>query len=198
MNCEPHNSLDVNCKRGFKMKILSYLEELEIAVTTASSTATVQVPGLPPIIAQALFLVAGGGPILINTVFTVTSINYEGCDISENEVLDVKGVCQNTTIFPSTVKLGDTFILDQLTLNTFCLSRPVIKLDFACNIVSDNLGGTISFQIFKNRYGQSVPIGPIVLFSEPRSITSILNYFVFDEVSLNNENYTYELVATIL
>ena len=178
------------------MNTISKIENLEIAVTTVSATATVQPPGLNKITAQALFLI--GEPTLITSVFTATFINNENSENSAEGVLNLKSSYTNTTIIPYGVKFGNSFVLNQLTLNTSRLSIPIIIFDFAGNIISNNLDRTINFQVFKNRYDQLEPVGPMVVFSKPAAIDDTFKFFVSDKDSFSNDLSTYKLVATLL
>ncbi|WP_411679434.1 leucine-rich repeat protein [Clostridium thailandense] len=139
------------------------------------------------------------GQWIIYSRLSATSLIYNDGDISNNEKMIIKGGYPNLTTIPSTAKAGDTFTVSYLTLNTSFLINQYIKFDFASNITTINVGGTVSFQVFKiyNYNKLSVPVGSVWTFSTAMAVSTTFSFFVYDLVPFNDGNFIYTVVATI-
>jgi len=130
------------------------------------------------------------------------------CDLCKKEKKHcptiIKCRCPSSTTIPAATVAGTTFTVSSLTLNTYCLCNPCIKLEYASNIVAAAFIGSISFQVFKlcNNQFNPVPVGPAWSFAggaveEEVTSAETFSFFICDCNSCNNECCTYTVVATV-
>jgi hypothetical protein len=121
-------------------------------------------------------------------------------DQKHEPILVKVGVPSSTTI-PAATIAGTTFTLSSLSLNTRGFRNPLIKLDFASNLVAAVLfTGSINIQIFKLNRGQftPVPVGPAWTFNLVALLSSqTFSFFVSDCDSCYDDCTTYTVVATV-
>ncbi|WP_084719704.1 DUF4489 domain-containing protein [Lacrimispora celerecrescens] len=117
------------------------------------------------------------------------------------------------SITPSTLA-GTTFTVSTLTLNNPCLSNPLVKLEFTCNLAYSSpttIDSTVvNFRVVKlcNNQSNAIPVGPQLAFSVPFTTliippvapgfsgTSTFSFFVCDCDICPHECCTYSVEAT--
>lgn len=117
----------------------------------------------------------------------------------------IKCSCPTSTILPIGALVGTTFTLASLTLDTSCLCDPIVKLEFASNIVTPIAAiGAFSVRVFKQCRGQITPvsIGSEWLFSVGEieigvEGASTLSFFICDNNLCSDDCCTYTVVATV-
>ena len=115
----------------------------------------------------------------------------------------IKCGCPSSITIPESAEAGDIFTLASLTLDTSCLCDPIIKLEFASNIViTAGTSGAFTVQIFKQCKNQinPVPVGPAWAWN-PGGANSVesetFSFFICDSDLCDDDCCTYIARATI-
>lgn len=118
----------------------------------------------------------------------------------------IKCSCPSSITLPMGALVGDTFTLAALTLDTSCLCNPIIKLEFASNVVIPiSAAGAFSLRIFKQCRNQlaPIPVGPewtfisALIATDARAGSSTLSFFICDDNLCSDECCVYTVVATV-
>ncbi|MCR1950893.1 DUF4489 domain-containing protein [Clostridium sp. DSM 100503] len=128
--------------------------------------------------------------------------NYRG---EETCPTIIKCSCPSSSTLPIGALVGTSFTLASLTLDTSCLCDPIVKLEFASNIVTPIAAiGAFSVRVFKQCRGQMtpVPIGPEWIFSLGGieigvAGASTFSFFICDNNLCSNDCCIYTVVATV-
>ena len=122
---------------------------------------------------------------------------YEFNPICTNNNFNLEYGYIDSALIPNGTDMGTSYIISSIDVNK--LNRRL--LEFACNIISTNFIGTISFQIFKfiNNNSKAISIGPPWILSFPVANTSsdIISFFVCDDDIYSNK-CTYIAQASII
>ncbi|MCR1950894.1 DUF4489 domain-containing protein [Clostridium sp. DSM 100503] len=135
-------------------------------------------------------------------------MNHEidSCKDKETCPTIIKCSCLSSITLPIGALVGDTFTLAALTLDTSCLCNPIIKLEFASNVVIPvSAAGAFSLRIFKQCRNQlaPIPVGPewtfisALIATDARVGSSTLSFFICDDNSCSDECCVYTVVATV-
>ncbi|HIT90496.1 MAG TPA: DUF4489 domain-containing protein [Candidatus Merdenecus merdavium] len=97
---------------------------------------------------------------------------------------------------------NSTYIITNMNLNLSKLRRPMIKLEFGCNILTMDAVVTLSFQIFK-QYGSQIhkiPLSSMWLFSrenQRKVETDTLSFQICDTESILKERCNYSVQVVV-